>query len=247
MNSALITVALFYNRVRHICIHSTLAPKAKKDKYSTLAPKVEQDKYSTMAPKAQKDKYSILIPTYEERDNLGPITSVESHFHRAVSYFLQKFYSLYLELTLVSGLDWELIIADDGSPDGAQDIAKQLAEVYAPHVHSHARSGKLGLGTAYVHGMKFATGNFVIIMDADFSHHPKFIPEMVAKQESISTNGVYDIVTGTSYAGNGGGVYGMDLKRKLVSRGANLFADTVLRPRVSDLTGSFRLYKEKVP
>ena len=78
-------------------------------------------------------------------------------------------------------------------------------------------------------------------MDADFSHHPKFIAEMIAKQKQ----GDYDIVTGTRYAGNGG-VYGWDLKRKLVSRGANLFADTVLRPGVSDLTGSFRLYKRGV-
>lgn len=56
----------------------------------------------------------------------------------------------------------------------------------------------------------------------------------------------YDIVTGTRYAGSGAGVYGWDLKRKVVSRGANLFADTVLRPGVSDLTGSFRLYKRSV-
>ena len=75
-------------------------------------------------------------------------------------------------------------------------------------------------------------------MDADFSHHPKFIAPMIEKQKSAD----YDIVTGTRYSGNGG-VYGWDLKRKLVSRGANLFADTVLRPGVSDLTGSFRLYK----
>lgn len=78
-------------------------------------------------------------------------------------------------------------------------------------------------------------------MDADFSHHPKFLPEMIAKQKE----GDWDIVTGTRYAGNGG-VFGWDLKRKMVSRGANLFADTVLRPGVSDLTGSFRLYKKAV-
>ena len=78
-------------------------------------------------------------------------------------------------------------------------------------------------------------------MDADFSHHPKFIAQMIKKQKA----GDYDIVTGTRYSGNGG-VYGWDLKRKLVSRGANLFADTVLRPGVSDLTGSFRLYKRAV-
>lgn len=141
-----------------------------------------------------------------------------------------------------SKLDWEIIIVDDGSPDGTQTIAKQLINAYgANHIKLHPRAGKLGLGTAYVHGLQYATGNFVIIMDADFSHHPKFLPTMIAKQKE----GDYDIVTGTRYAGNGG-VYGWDLKRKLVSRGANLFADTVLQPGVSDLTGSFRLYRKAV-
>lgn len=141
-----------------------------------------------------------------------------------------------------SKLDWEIIIVDDGSPDGTQTIAKQLIKAYgANRIKLYTRTGKLGLGTAYVHGLQYATGNFVIIMDADFSHHPKFIPRMIAKQ----TEADYDIVTGTRYAGDGG-VYGWDLKRKFVSRGANLFADTVLQPGVSDLTGSFRLYKKGV-
>ena len=141
-----------------------------------------------------------------------------------------------------SSLDWELIIVDDASPDGTQTIAKQLQKLYTPErIVLKPRSGKLGLGTAYVHGLQYARGNFVIIMDADFSHHPKFIAEMIRVQKQKD----YDIVTGTRYAGNGG-VYGWDLKRKFVSRGANLFADTVLRPGVSDLTGSFRLYKRAV-
>jgi dolichol-phosphate mannosyltransferase len=108
-------------------------------------------------------------------------------------------------------------------------------------VQLQTRTGKLGLGTAYVHGLQFAKGNYIIIMDADFSHHPKFIPQMIAQQKAHG----YDIVTGTRYAGDGG-VYGWDLKRKLTSKGANIFADTVLRPGVSDLTGSFRLYKRAV-
>lgn len=120
-------------------------------------------------------------------------------------------------------------------------MAEQLVQAYAPHVLLKTRTGKLGLGTAYVHGLQFATGSFIIIMDADFSHHPKFIPQMIARQ----TAGDFDIVTGTRYA-PGGGVYGWDLKRKLTSKGANIFADTVLRPGVSDLTGSFRLYKRAV-
>ncbi|KAH6718794.1 glycosyltransferase family 2 protein [Leptodontidium sp. 2 PMI_412] len=179
-----------------------------------------------MAP-ITKDKYSVILPTYNERRNLPIIT-----------YLLNQTFS-------EQNLDWELIIVDDGSPDGTQVVANQLAKAYSPHVLLKARAGKLGLGTAYVHGLKFVTGNYVIIMDADFSHHPKFIPRMIAKQKELSTNGGYDIVTGTRYAGDGG-VFGWDLKRKLVSRGANLFADTVLRPGVSDLTGSFRLYKRAV-
>ena len=74
------------------------------------------------------------------------------------------------------------------------------------------------MGTAYVHGLQFVTGNFVIIMDADFSHHPEAIPEFIAKQKSQD----YDIVTGTRYAGDGG-VFGWDFKRKLISRGANFW------------------------
>jgi len=171
-----------------------------------------------------KDKYSVLLPTYNERKNLPVIT-----------WLLAKTFEEHK-------LDWELIIVDDGSPDGTQEIAKQLISTYSPkRILLKPRAGKLGLGTAYVHGLQFATGNYTIIMDADFSHHPKFIPLMIAKQKE----GNYDIVTGTRYAGDGG-VYGWDLKRKFVSRGANLFADTLLRPGVSDLTGSFRLYKKEV-
>ncbi|KAF4553739.1 Dolichol-phosphate mannosyltransferase-like protein [Elsinoe fawcettii] len=173
---------------------------------------------------APKNKYSILLPTYNERKNLPIIT-----------WLLNKTFT-------EQSLDWELIIVDDASPDGTQEVAKQLINAYsASKIKLQPRAGKLGLGTAYVHGMQYATGNFVIIMDADFSHHPKFISEMI----KVQAQGNYDIVTGTRYAGNGG-VYGWDLKRKLVSRGANLFADTLLQPGVSDLTGSFRLYKKEV-
>ncbi|GAB1729625.1 Dolichol-phosphate mannosyltransferase subunit [Hortaea werneckii] len=173
------------------------------------------------------NKYSVLLPTYNERRNL-PI----------IVWLLNR------EFTRASA-DWEIVIVDDGSPDGTQEIAKQLMKAYNTKQHERIvlkpRAGKLGLGTAYVHGLQYAKGNFVIIMDADFSHHPKFLPQMIAKQKEAD----YDIVTGTRYA-PGGGVYGWDLKRKLVSRGANLIADTVLRPGVTDLTGSFRLYKKEV-
>jgi len=176
---------------------------------------------------ATTNKYTVLLPTYNERRNLPIIT-----------WLLARTFDS-------ADLDWEVIIIDDGSPDGTQEVAKQLMRAYntrqAERIVLKPRAGKLGLGTAYVHGLQFAKGNFVIIMDADFSHHPKFLPTMIAKQKE----GDYDIVTGTRYAGDGG-VYGWDLKRKLTSRGANLIADTVLRPGVSDLTGSFRLYKKEV-
>ncbi|KAL8400431.1 hypothetical protein RB594_000719 [Gaeumannomyces avenae] len=172
---------------------------------------------------SSKDVYSVILPTFNERQNLPIIT-----------WLLNKTFT-------EQNLDWELIIVDDGSPDGTQDVAKQLIKAFEPHVQLHPRTGKLGLGTAYVHGLQFAKGNFIIIMDADFSHHPKFIPQMIAKQKTAD----YDIVTGTRYA-PGGGVHGWDLKRRMTSKGANIMADTLLRPGVSDLTGSFRLYKRAV-
>ncbi|KAI9266832.1 dolichol-phosphate mannosyltransferase [Phascolomyces articulosus] len=170
------------------------------------------------------NKYSVLLPTYNERENLPIITWLLART------FTQE------------NVDWEVVIIDDGSPDGTQEVAKELQKVYGEdHIQLRPRAGKLGLGTAYVHGLQFATGNYVIIMDADFSHHPKFIPQMIRLQAQHN----YDIVSGTRYQ-PGGGVYGWDLKRKLVSRGANYLATLMLRPKSSDLTGSFRLYKKDV-
>jgi dolichol-phosphate mannosyltransferase len=90
-------------------------------------------------------------------------------------------------------------------------------------------------------GIKFAKHDFVVIMDADMSHHPEAIPEMLLKQQEKD----FDIVTGSRYI-RGGGVSGWNLRRKLTSRVANFIADTLLNPGCSDLTGSFRLYKKKV-
>jgi dolichol-phosphate mannosyltransferase len=79
----------------------------------------------------------------------------------------------------------------------------------------------------------------MIIMDADFSHYLKSIPELIHVHEAKN----YDAVTGTRYSGDGA-VYGWDLKKKLVFKGANIFADTILRLGVGDLTVTFRLYKK---
>ncbi len=138
--------------------------------------------------------------------------------------------------------DFEIIVIDDGSPDGTLDVAKQLQKIYGQDkIVLRPREKKLGLGTAYMHGLKSATGNFIVLMDADLSHHPKYIPEFIRKQRAEGA----DIVTGTRYAGNGG-VNGWDFRRKIISCGANFLTQFLLRPGVSDLTGSFRLYKKPV-
>lgn len=168
------------------------------------------------------NKYSILLPTYNEKDNLPII--------------------IWLIVKYMVDFDFEVIIIDDGSPDGTLDVAKRLQKIYGDDkIILRPREKKLGLGTAYIHGMESARGNFIVLMDADLSHHPKYIPQFIRRQEKDNL----DIVTGTRYAGNGG-VNGWDVRRKLISCGANFVTQFLLRPGVSDLTGSFRLYKKPV-
>uniref|UniRef100_A0A7S2ZWI8 Dolichol-phosphate mannosyltransferase subunit 1 n=2 Tax=Rhodosorus marinus TaxID=101924 RepID=A0A7S2ZWI8_9RHOD len=167
---------------------------------------------------------SVLLPTYNEAENL-PIV---------VAMLVKTFEGM--------GKSFEVIVIDDNSPDGTLSIAKDLQRVYGEsRIVLAPREGKLGLGSAYVHGSRFAKGDFILIMDADLSHNPKFIPEFVKMQRDKDL----DIVSGTRYV-KSGGVHGWDLKRKLISRGANFLARVLLNPSVSDLTGSFRLYKKSV-
>ncbi|KAJ1801390.1 dolichol-P-mannose synthesis [Coemansia sp. RSA 2399] len=203
---------------------SAIKPRNSHHQSSTLP--FSKDSYATghLNMSSSHNKYSVLLPTYNERDNLPIIT-----------WLITKTFE-------ENNLDYEIIIIDDASPDGTLEVAKQLQNVYGEnHIVLRPRAGKLGLGTAYIHGIQNATGNFVIIMDADMSHHPKAIPEFIRKQKEHD----YDIVTGTRYV-DGGGVYGWDLHRKLTSRVANFIADMLLNPGVTDLTGSFRLYKKDV-
>ena len=168
--------------------------------------------------------YSIILPTYNERENLPII-----------------FYLIHKCLTEAK-LDFEVVIVDDSSPDGTLSVAEAIQKSYGnKYVSIVSRAGKLGLGTAYVAGLKVAKGERIILMDADLSHHPKFIPQMIKLMDADNV----DIVTGTRYL-PGGGVAGWDMKRKLVSKGANILADFLLNPGVSDLTGSFRLYQRYV-
>ena len=100
-----------------------------------------------------KSKYSVILPTYNERENL-PI----------IIWLLMKH--------LEGHFDFEIIIIDDGSPDGTLEVAQNLQKIYGKErIVLAPREKKLGLGTAYIHGLGFATGDFIIIMDADLSHH----------------------------------------------------------------------------
>jgi dolichol-phosphate mannosyltransferase len=167
--------------------------------------------------------YSIILPTYNERENL-PI----------IFYLIDKYLS-------GANLKYEVVIVDDSSPDGTLKVAEAIQKSFGTDkVTIVSRKGKLGLGTAYIAGLKAAKGDRIILMDADISHHPKVIPMMVKKMDAEKV----DIVTGTRYI-RGGGVYGWDTFRKLTSRTANFLADFLLNPGVSDLTGSFRLYERK--
>jgi dolichol-phosphate mannosyltransferase len=170
---------------------------------------------------------SVLLPTYNERENVAIIT-----------YLLIETFENNKD---VIG-SYEIVIIDDNSPDGTQEVVNELQKVYGKErIVLETRPGKLGLGTAYKHGLKVARGDFVVLMDADLSHHPKYIPDMVKKQREMGL----DIVSGTRYA-SGGGVFGWNMKRKVTSRGANTLAQALLRPgRMSDLTGSFRLYRKE--
>lgn len=169
-------------------------------------------------------KISIILPTYNEKDNL-PI----------IVWLLHKYLNK-------CDLSFEIIIIEDGSPDGTLKVAQQLQDIYGKdQIIILNRGKKLGLGTAYVAGLELVTGDYVILMDADLSHHPKFIPQFINKAKEND----YDIVTGTRYDGTGG-VSGWDLKRKIISCGANTLTQLALGPSVSDLTGSFRLYKKSV-
>eukprot|EP00956_Cyclotella_meneghiniana_P012343 scaffold17537_cov71-Cyclotella_meneghiniana.AAC.3 len=168
--------------------------------------------------------YSVILPTYNERENLPLITQ-------------------FLHDTFTSAeLKYQIVVVDDSSPDNTLEVAQKLQTLFGKeHIEIVSRPGKLGLGSAYSAGLKASSGDRIILMDADLSHHPKFIPEMISVMEKQNVQ----IVSGTRYK-RGGGVAGWDTFRKLTSCGANFLATFLLSTGgASDLTGSFRLYERK--
>lgn len=167
---------------------------------------------------------SIIVPTFNEAENIPILLWLIN------------------ETCSTHHIPYEVVIVDDASPDGTQQVVRQMQQLLgSSKVMLQTRPAKLGLGTAYMHGLQFAKGDWVILMDADLSHHPKYIPTFLQVQQQTAA----DIVTGTRYQ-QGGGVSGWNWKRKLTSRGANVLASALLGLQVSDLTGAYRLYRRTV-
>jgi dolichol-phosphate mannosyltransferase len=131
------------------------------------------------------------------------------------------------------------LFVDDNSPDGTGDVLAALAAA-EPRVHVMHRAGKLGLGTAYVEGFTWGLGRgyaFLIQMDADGSHDPKYLPQLLALAEDGA-----DVVVGSRYV-PGGGTENWGLGRQLISRGGGLYARTVLGVDTRDLTAGFMCWR----
>ena len=125
-------------------------------------------------------KTMVVMPTYNEADNLVQIVA---------------------ELMTLGVEDLDILIIDDNSPDGTGQIADELADHYADRVHVKHRQGKMGLGTAYVTGFRHALdsgADYIVQMDADFSHSPVYIPKFLEAIEDC------DVVVGSRYVPNGG-------------------------------------------
>ncbi len=132
----------------------------------------------------------------------------------------------------------DVLVVDDNSPDGTGDLADRLA-ANDSHVHVLHRAGKQGLGTAILAGFRYAIENgydHLIVMDADFSHHPRYLP---ALQDCMQRA---DVGIGSRYV-PGGGVTGWGPLRHFMSRGINCYARLFLRLKTRDNSGSFRCYR----
>ena len=162
------------------------------------------------------EKTLITVATYNEIDNLPRL--VEEIFHYA------------------PGAD--LLVIDDNSPDGTgQWVDRCAAE--DPRVHCLHREGKLGLGSATIAGMKHAIQHGykqMLNMDADFSHHPRYLPDLLAGVEPV------DVMIGSRYV-PGGGVEGWPVSRRLMSRAVNFYARWLLGLWPKDCSGAYRCYR----
>ena len=162
----------------------------------------------------------VIIPTYNEKENIEKI--------------IRKVFSLEFL--------YEILIIDDGSPDGTAEIVKNLQKEY-PALHIQERKGKLGLGTAYIHGFKWALARdyaYIFEMDADFSHNP----EDLIKLHEACSNGA-DVAIGSRYV-RGVNVVNWPMSRVLMSYFASMYVRLITRINIQDATAGFKCYKRMV-
>jgi dolichol-phosphate mannosyltransferase len=166
-------------------------------------------------------KSIIIIPTYNELDNVGPMA-------QAI-------------MALVSNFD--ILFIDDSSPDGTAQAIKVLQDRFPNRIFLETRSGKQGLGTAYIHGFKWALARnygFVFEMDCDFSHNPKDLVRLL----SACQHGA-DVSIGSRYC-RGGKVKNWPLKRILMSYFASVYVRIILWIGIRDTTAGFKCYRSEV-
>lgn len=163
----------------------------------------------------------VIIPTYNEKENILSI----------------------IDAVKVLPVNFDILIVDDGSPDGTAGIVRELQN-NIPGLYLEERTGKLGLGTAYIHGFKWAIDHhydFVYEMDADFSHNPEDLVRMAEVLERDQA----DVVVGSRYV-DGGGVLDWPRKRLWLSKGASYYVRLVTQMPVNDVTAGFVGYQRKV-
>jgi dolichol-phosphate mannosyltransferase len=167
------------------------------------------------------NKNLVIIPTYNEIENVEKMV-------RTVFILPREF---------------DLLIVDDGSPDGTATCIKELQKEYSGKLHLEERKGKLGLGTAYIHGFKWALRNnydFIFEMDCDFSHNPSDLVKLLEACEKGA-----DVAVGSRYC-KGGKIDNWPLGRILMSYIASVYVRMVLWIPVKDTTAGFKCYRRKV-
>lgn len=166
-------------------------------------------------------KNLVIIPTYNEKENIGDIINV----------------------TLGLAVPFDILVVDDGSPDGTDDLVKSLIKKSPKRIHLLERKGKLGLGTAYIAGFKWGLENgydYLCEMDADFSHNPE---DLVNLQEACE-NGA-DIAIGSRYV-TGVNVVNWPMGRVLMSYFASFYVRLITGMPFMDTTAGFKCYSRKV-
>lgn len=164
----------------------------------------------------------VIIPTYNEIENIEAI--------------IRRVFSL--------PVAFDLLIVDDGSPDGTANVVKDLAREFPGRLHLEERRGKLGLGTAYIHGFKWALARayaYIYEMDADFSHNPD---DLVRLHEACAVRGK-DVAIGSRYI-RGVNVVNWPIGRVLMSYFAGVYVRFITRMPIMDPTGGFICYTRRV-